>query len=133
MKYKDFRIVTVRSINSTENAIEATYLKEITGNKDLLILPMDSPLEGKYGFSILTPPTLDGPEKQVIIQRKVHAKATLVRVSSKENFDQIFEDSYTRGLKIDLYDDPEKFLVGFMVFKNDTVTWYHTHISTLRG
>lgn len=107
-------------------------MNEITGNKDIEIIPYDCPLKGRYGFMVFLPASEGKQEKSVDIYREMHDRPIQVVVTSESELNDIFYDAYTNNYRILLCDDPVKLLVGFLVFKRNCITWYHCHVSLLK-
>jgi hypothetical protein len=103
----------------------------VTGNDSLTILPCDSPLEGTYGFVVFTN-TPEG-EKSVYLQRKVWANAVTNQIKTRSEFDKIFSEAYSADYKIIPCDDPVKRILGFLVLKNSSVTWYCISLTAFKG
>jgi hypothetical protein len=127
MDYLKFREKPGQSYGS----YDPSEFKAVTGNGNLEILPCDSPLEGTYGFTIFTN-TPEG-EKSVFLQRKIWPNADTVQIKTRSEFDRIFSDAYTADYKIIPCDDPMMRLLGFIVLKNSSVTWYCIKLTAFKG
>jgi hypothetical protein len=127
MDYLKFR----EGLSQSYGPYDFSEFKKITGNNNLEILPCDIPLEGTYGFTVFTV-TPEG-EKTVFLQRRIWPNADTIQVKTRSEFDRIFSEAYTADYKIIPYDDPMMRLLGFIVLKNSSVTWYSIRLTDFKG
>ena len=117
--------------NQAYDSYDPSEFKRVTGNENLTILPCDAPLEGTYGFVVFTD-TPEG-EKAMYLNRKIWPNANTIQVSTRSEFDKIFSEAYTADYKIIPCDDPVMRLLGFIVLKNSSTTWYCISLTKFKG
>lgn len=89
----------------------------------LNIIPCDDPLLGKKGYILFREES--GNEISINIEMSFSKKAVEVRYDNRNEFNKVFKEAWNSDKPINIYDDPCKYLLGFIVDSRNERIWHN--------
>jgi len=97
-------------------------MKLFTKDEAINVLPCDDLTKGTVGYSIWK--VQDGVETKSYPSIKVFKEASIVDITEKEKFNDLFEDAFEKDYPITICENPAARLLGFIVEKRSARILY---------